>query len=210
MRRMNYRENSFSMALAEINRDVSKVVQMGKKKYFRLDDLKAVYQAYAGSCSWCGKVLKPFGRGRASVHFMLYVPLRNGGKVERDNLVTSCSLCKDEYLPVKGTRGRVEGYNSLADIIVALVSAVKQNKPERDIQTLKSELNTCIAEFAHSLNYRAGAGAKAKPIVEGTNTIADLVEDLAEDKPVEEEVKGTISTIAVTRRYRIIKDPNGD
>ena len=203
----------FSESLAELNREVSKVQKKGFKGYFTRYDLEFVYQKWKGKCAICGISLKDKGRERVSAHFTLYVPFRQGGKTERENLIPTCNDCLVDYSPGKRAKTTVEGYNTLADLIVDLTKAVVEGKPEEALRVIKTDLNVSMSEFVKSLNYLPNPSVlrREKPlIIENENTIADLVVKTAKGEETKEKVQETLDTISATRKYVILKEPRED
>lgn len=195
---------SIKVALSAVNREVSYAQKRGFKAYFTVSDLELVYHRHKGNCSICGK-----GLTYTKAKFMLYVPIRNGGKAEVDNLFLVCIKCKEFHTSIPRVTGRVEGYNSLADIIVSLVEAVKERKSAEEIKIIKSDLNAAISEFVQTLQYLPRKELKEKratPIFSEENTIADLIEKSVDEPKVSEQIKDTLDTIATTRRYVILRN----
>lgn len=200
-----------SAALNEINREIAKAQHRGVKSYFTKEQAAKVYHRHKGNCGICGGPLLKSGKKNSSARFMLMVPLRNGGRAELDNLILVCISCKREYTAYPRVKGRVEGYNSLADIIVSLVESVINKKDTKDIQIIKSDLNACVSEYINSLSYLPRAELRDSnhvPIVDNENTIGDLVVKAAQGEDIKEDLKETIDTISMTRRYIILRNTN--
>jgi len=203
----------FSESLAELNREVAKIQKKGFKKYFTRYDLEFIYQQWKGKCAICGISLKDKGRDKVSAHFTLYVPFRQGGKAERDNLIPVCVNCLSDYSPGLRAKTAVEGYNTLAELIVDLTKAVVEGKTEDEIRVIKTDLNISMSEFVKSLNYLPNLSVRKRPkplIIENKNTIADLVVQTANGEDLKEEVQKVLDTISTARKYVILREPRED
>ena len=139
-RKAIYSSNALTGALSQINREVSNAQKKGLKGYFNKADVYLVYHRHKGKCAFCGGQLADRGRSASSARFMLYVPIRNGGKAEVENLVLTCAACKRDYTSYPRSKGRVEGYNSLADIIPFSSACSFNTIPSPSLLSLKQPL----------------------------------------------------------------------
>lgn len=196
---------AFTGALREINTEIAKLKRQGVRSYLSKTDARLIYDRHKGRCAYCGLELIVRGRRENSSHFMFHIPIKAKGKVTRENCILVCRRCKYEQSPPpRGPMARIEGYNSIPDIIQQLVDAVVQKRYDA-VTALKQELNSAISEFVLRLQYSPIAAKKPCPIVEGINSVADLVEQAVEEDVTDklDEVLGTINT---TRQYRVLRD----
>lgn len=173
---------AFTEALRDINRFLTRRLLAGHRKYFDKLDARAVYDKYKGKCAYCGLPLVCHGKKTDSLRFMLHRPLQAGGKVERSNLIPVCLMCQQDHgPPPKVQSRRIEGFNTIPDIIQRLVYACMA-EDEETIPLLKRELNNALADLTVTLQYVVSpdqAGESYEPLVEGSNTVADIIESRA-------------------------------
>lgn len=169
----------FSDALRTINTELCKQIKDGRRKYFHKKDLEYAYDSHKGYCAFCAKSLRTRGRGPGGVSFMLRVPLKAGGKVDKDNLLPVCTRCKEDQTPKKMPGMRVSDYNTIPDLIVHLFKAVDENDATK-ITYFKRAINGALTELAQTLHYTPLGGApEAVERVEGVNSASDLIAELA-------------------------------
>lgn len=195
---------AFTGALRELNTEIAKLKRQGVRNYITKTDARLVYDNYKGRCAYCGLELIVRGRRENSAHFMFHIPLKARGKVTKENTILVCRRCKYEQAPPpRGPRRRIEEYNTIADIIQRLVDAVVLKRYDM-ITSLKQELNSAISEFVLTLQYKPIVVKEPCPIVEGTNSVADLVEQAMEGS-ITEKLDEVLETIKTTRQYRVLR-----
>jgi hypothetical protein len=125
------RTKLFTNAQKEFNGEVSRKLKKGNKTFIDKLDCIAIFREWHGRCAWCGLPLNVRGGKVNAVHFMMLIPLDAGGRIERDNIVTSCYADKYERhrtIPRYGF-DRIYNFNTLPDLIEQLV--IKTSERER-------------------------------------------------------------------------------
>ena len=182
----------FADALRSINRELCAEIKDGRRKYLHKKDLEHAFDRFKGYCAYCSKTLRTKGRRPGAVQFMLRQPLRGGGKVDKDNLLPVCKDCKFNHRAVSSTLNRVQDFNTIPDLIVRLFEA----EGDEQVRYFKRQINAALAELTNTLHYKPiGPPLVAVERVEGSNTAADLIEELAK----------VFQEIAKTKQYRPVK-----
>jgi hypothetical protein len=203
----------FSFALKSFNLELARKTKLGRRKYFTKADARYAWLEYQGACAFCGYFLKPYGKGQAenTLHFTMYCPLDGGGKIEKENLLPVCVKCKKgSKPPPRRAFQRVEGYNTVADLIVLLMDAVLDGQ-EEIIPILKRELNQALTEFALNLRYAPAKSETQNPvpvIVMGQNTLSDWIEknqNVIRDRESWAEISELFRSIRVMRKYEPVR-----
>ena len=191
----------FVIAMREINREVSDIRLQGRKHYYNLHDARWIWGKYNGRCADCGTVLIPFGNANNSVRFTHRVPLKAGGRPNRENLMPVCSNCQETRLRVHVLpQLRVVDYNTFADLIVHLVSAVVMQDEPR-IVFFKRVLDLTLAQFVqelHAIPIGLDENIAAEPI-EGESTVSEYVKDIAV------KLARIFEEIGYSKQYRVIR-----
>jgi len=198
---------AFRDALSEINLECARHKKCGRIAYITKPDVKAVYAKYGGSCAFCGYALRSHKRGTDSLTLMFYQPLKYGGAIDRENLIPVCRRCKYQQSPKPRPKERIPDLNTIPDLIERLVVAVKYGEEPSTIKTIKQEINVAIEEFVTTLTYKVKPYHSIKAIVNGENSVADVIEKLigSPDK-AKEELKQTLNVIMETKSYKIINE----
>lgn len=208
-KRKRARVETFKVGLVEIQDEIRRA---GKKSEITRWSLRETFDKHGGRCVYCGMGLLCRGDGPDSAHFSFYVPLNNGGLPVPENLVLVCYTHRKTYLPNRINTPRILDVNTIPDLIVALVEAVKEfggtaeneilAKQER-IKILKRELNLSLEDLALTMRYKVVGIWRPKEFVvveEGVNTFAEQVLE-----PKAEELKQTFQQIVTTGKYKIIR-----
>jgi len=189
--------NPFEGAMKEVNKEIEK--RGGNRRRYTRYDCRAIYDKYNGHCSKCGISLHTKSYAQESARFMFRVPLKNGGLVNRDNLLLVCRHCKENKTPKKTPlEERVFGFDSFADLIAQLAGAVVENDLEK-IKFFKYEVNKCVAEFVQTLYHKPIGSNVPVERFEGEDTISDLVVDMT--AKIAEVFKG----IQATHKYEPLR-----
>lgn len=176
------RSDRFVVALRELNRTVSKLKRQGRRSYYTLQQVRAVWQEFEGRCHYCGILLSPVGTTGDSVRFVHRIPLKKGGKVNRLNLVPVCGAhASDRDDPHAIPHARVVDYNAFGDLIVQLVWATLAHDEKR-VAYFKRALDLTLAEFVQEL-YAIPIGLDEHVVqdpVENESTVSQHVQDITE------------------------------
>jgi molybdopterin converting factor small subunit len=151
------------------------------RKYFTKDDLRHTYDKFNGACAKCGMALMAAGSHKFSADFMLRIPLAVGGKIERENLLVVCKSCKkDKKYKRIYPEDKIEGYNTLADLVAQLTQAVVEEHDEK-VLYFRHCVNVAVTNFVQSLQYKPIEGECPETVerYETENTVADIIEELA-------------------------------
>jgi hypothetical protein len=139
---------------------------------------------------------------------MFYVPLNVGGEARPDNLVVVCAECKHGYRSTRKLREDVQGLDSFADVCVELFRAVQDAEKEPDgknqdrIDRLKNRLNIRLADVATCMRYVIDTAEEAEVLIEGENTIADMLEDPVKNK---DEITKKVRNMVGHMQYKVIR-----
>jgi hypothetical protein len=170
-------------------------------------DAEACFMEYKGRCVFCDKTLSYLGRNSEnSARLMFYVPLNVGGEARVDNLVVVCAECKHGYRSTRKLRQDIQGLDSFADTCEALFIAVREKADEDVIDCLKNRLNIRLADVATCMRYVIDTAEEGEILIEGENTIADMLEDPVKNKG---EITKKVKNMVGHMQYRIIR-PKGD
>lgn len=219
------RTKLFTNAQKEFNGELSRKLKQGSKTFIDKLDCIAIFREWHGRCAWCGLPLNVRGDKVNAVHFMLLVPTSAGGKIERDNIITSCYADKYERhrpLPKYGF-DRIYDFNTLPDLIEQVViktsererlAALKGGEPDaaargeldvaheaadRAVTLLKRQIDNAVAEFVYTLHYKPITDHPIPhPVpVEAESTIGYAVAEMAAQVESEEpELEKPKETIA--------------
>lgn len=176
-------------------------------------DAEDCFMNYKGRCAFCNKALSYLGReSHTSARLMWYVPLDVGGEARPDNLVVVCAECKHGYRTTRKLREDTQGLDSFADVCVELYRAVLEKKGRKTIDRLKARLNIRLADVATCMRYVIDVDTEPEEpetLIEGVNTIPDMLEELADGLYSEEEqtkrITNRVKKMAKTKQYRIIR-----
>lgn len=211
----------FSNQIAIINAEIRRAKKgtPGVRPYFTKDDLQAVYGRDQGRCRYCGIGLEVIPTRPSQAAFDFYRPLKNGGPVTRENLITLCKSCKGSYRPNNRPSRRIENVNTIADLIERLMvetyqaHVIQQEGAAKVVTQLKREINSAFEELADSLQYRVLTVAeKHAPVlfVEEENTLADTIQNIGtaildkQETPTKELAEG-LKEVAKEQKYRILR-----
>ncbi len=169
-------------------------------------DAEECFMKYKGRCVFCDKTLSFLGRySKNAARLMWYVPLNVGGEARPDNLVVVCGECKHGYRSTRKLREDVFGLDSFADTCTELFRAVQRGADDTDIDRLKNRLNIRLADVATCMRYvvkmtpePAGEGL----LIEGENTIPDLLADVEENK---DKITEAVDRMVKRRQYKVIR-----
>lgn len=198
-RRDGRRLTVFREQLTTINLEIRQHVagkKPGRVVFFDKEDLRWVFDQAKGRCHYCGIVLTVKGAKESKPYFRFWTPLRKGGMVRKENLITYCWFCMDNnrFLPRNRPVERIFDFNTVPDIIQRLVQEIidaNKCEPEYDrlyqenIKRLKRELNFAIQEFTQTLLYNPRPEAEDVEIQrrrDDDNSAADLVAAMASTK----------------------------
>jgi hypothetical protein len=198
--------------LAEINTEIHEAYGKATRKdifwatYTKVNkaDAEATFMEYKGRCVFCDKTLSYLGRNSEnSARLMFYVPLNVGGEARVDNLVVVCAECKHGYRSTRKLREDVQGLDSFADVCVELFRAVAFRTEDRaTIDRLKNRLNIRLADVATCMRYVVDTDEEAEILIEGKNTIADMLENPEKNKKkITKKVKNMVGHM----QYRVIR-----
>ena len=203
------RSSTFKVGLVEIQDEVRRAK---KKSEITRWSLRESFDKHGGRCVFCGMGLLCHGDGPDSAHFSFYIPLKNGGSPGADNLVLVCQTHKKTYRPNQILMTKILDVNTIPDLIVQLVEAVKEvgstaengilAKQER-IKILKRELNFALEDLALTMRYKVVGLWRPQEFVvieEGVNTFAEQILE-----PKAGELKQTFQQIVTTGKYKIIR-----
>ncbi len=215
------RTSSFlTKGLVEINNEIHAAYGKTTRKdifwatYTKVNkaDAEACFMEYKGRCVFCDKTLSYIGRNsEKSARLMFYVPLNVGGEARVDNLVVVCAECKHGYRSTRKLREDVQGLDSFADVCVELWRAVLDTEKETDgmresrINMLKNKLNIRLADVATCMRYVIQTDEEPEILIEGENTIADALEDMAKRKDVKGEITKKVKNMVEHKQYKVIR-----
>lgn len=188
-----------------------------RKNFVTKDDLRASFDSTKGRCRYCSIKVVVSGDLKYEVHFMFFIPLKNGGEVHRNNIIPVCINCKKDKGRASYNQAleRLYDYNTIPDLIQRLVVEILRKEVEdssfyRDsVDRLKRELNNAITEFVNTLSYAPRIPPPDHKSIENSSTIADFVEQLVDDpKSVEvlEGIEDALKDIMISKRYRIMPE----
>lgn len=180
--------------------EVAKHKLQGQKRYYDLHDAR--YWWGRGRCRVCGIVMSPYSNQPISVRYMHRIPLKHGGRIERENVLAVCGRCHTTRRAADPVpEMRVIDYNSMSDLVVQLVWATL-SKDERRIQFFKWELDRALSDFVAQLHY-IPVGLEERPLqeaLEGESTVGQYVADIAKKLALLLEEVGSSKQYAVTRK----------
>ena len=215
-RKKKRRASSFlTKSLDEINNEIKeaygKVIRKdifwGTYTKINKPDAEECFMKYKGRCVFCDKLLSHLGRNSEnSARLMFYVPLNVGGEARPDNLVVVCAECKHGYRSTRKLREDIQGLDSFADVCVELFRAVQKGECAREyVERLKNRLNIRLADVATCMRYVVDTEPEpedAEILVEGDNTIADMLEDPVKNK---DKITSRLRTTVKHGQYRVIR-----
>ena len=180
-------------------------------------DAEECFMKYKGRCVFCDKLLSHLGRNSEnSARLMFYVPLNVGGEARPDNLVVVCAECKHGYRSTRKLREDIQGLDSFADTCEALFNAVLSGKVEGDrvdIDRLKNRLNIRLADVATCMRYMVDTEPEPEEeemLIEGVNTIPDMLEDMAKRKHVKDKITNRLKKVQKHSQYKIIRNTSDE
>ena len=172
------------------------------------DDAEEVFMQYRGRCGYCLRTLSYLGRqSHRSARLMWYVPLNVGGQARLDNLVLVCTECKNNYHSTRRLREDIQGVDSFADTCEALFIAVRDGADQVSIDRLKNRLNLRLSDVATTMRYVVNTHRDEHEImVEGKNTIPDMLEDMAKGEDVKPKITKRMKKVQREKQYKVIRD----
>jgi len=179
-------------------------------------DAEACFRQYRGKCVYCDTRLSYLGRVTMNAaRLAFYVPLKVGGEARPDNLIVVCARCKHEYRDTRKLRQDITGLDSFADVCQQLFESCLEENPDPDkIKRLKDRLNDRLADVATCMRYVTTPDwrpCEFVKVVEGKNTIADRLEQLAYgDTSVTEVITEDVKQIVTTKQYKILREPSDE
>lgn len=209
-------------SIDEINREIAeaygRVLGKDKKRgtYEKITPLDAeeCYRQSRGKCVYCDTRLMFIGRvNKAAARLMFYVPLKVGGEARPDNLVVVCLDCKNDYRSTRKLRTDIAGLDSFADCCEQLFIAVRDGYPQAKINMLKARINTRLTDVATCMRYVTTPDWKPttmEKLVEGKNTMAEALVDMAEGKDVKADITNKVKQVVTTQQYRIKREPTDE
>lgn len=182
------------------------------------DDAETCFMQYKGRCVFCDKTLSYLGRhSRNSARLMWYVPLNVGGEARPDNLVVVCAECKHGYRSTRKLREDIQGLDSFADVCVELYRAVAAGADRPTINRLKNRLNIRLSDVATCMRYIIQTEVEPETpevLIEGVNTIPDMLEDLTDGLYTEEEqasrITNRVKKVVKHKQYKVIRNVTDD
>ncbi len=167
-------------------------------------DAEECFMKYKGRCVFCDKTLSYLGRNsEKSARLMFYVPLNVGGEARPDNLVVVCAECKHGYRSTRKLREDIQGLDSFADVCAELFRAVAfRTHDQKTIDRLKNRLNIRLADVATCMRYVVDTDEEAEILVEGDNTIADMLEAPIKNK---NKITKKVKNMVKHGQYKVIR-----
>jgi hypothetical protein len=165
-------------------------------------DAEECFMQYKGRCVFCDKTLSYLGRNSEnSARLMFYVPLNVGGEARPDNLVVVCAECKHGYRSTRKLREDVQGLDSFADVCVELWRAVAEGD-QSTIDKMKNRLNVRLADVATCMRYVIQTDEKPEILIEGVNTIPDMLEDPEKNK---DKITKKVKNMVGHKQYKVVR-----
>jgi hypothetical protein len=175
-------------------------------------DAEDCFQRFKGRCVYCDKRLSYLNRKAInSARLAFYVPLKVGGEARADNLIIICIQCRSNYRATRKMREDITGIDSFADTCEALFKAVKEGASEEIRTQIKNRLNIRLSDVATCMRYVTTPDwvpERMQIIMEGDNTIGELLEGMAEGKDKKKEITETVKQVVTTKQYNIVRDPD--
>lgn len=218
-------DRAFVRALNILNKGIKR----GDSYKFKLSEMREVWNRDKGRCRFCGCVLHiKDAVGASALFFKLYIPQEFGGKRELWNVVLCCRDDYEGYRAAKTVLGEdIPDVNTFADLTEQLIKATikKQTaKPEvsilldEKIRRLKIMINDQLTDVAATMRYKPFKDwipEDFELVVEGENTIPDIVEEITEAACEEnadavssgkEKFTDSIKQVQTTKQYKIVKN----
>ena len=173
-------------------------------------EAEEVFFKYRGRCAYCDARLSYLNkktRYAACLHF--YIPLNVKGEARKDNLIVVCRQCKHDYRSTKRLREDIVGLDSFADTCEALFRAVQEGSDYKTVQMIKERLNSRLEDVATCMRYTVKSDwvpDTIEMVQDGTNTVAEHLEEMANGNDVKEKVTRDIKQIVSTKQYKVIRN----
>lgn len=222
---------AYKSALDELNAHLRKI-KGAKTSPIYPSVAHDVFQRYNSRCAFCGISLSVRNtRKFNSLRFLFYIPLREGGSQDIDNIIPTCLDC----FAVDSHKRRsliqdIPDINTFSDLLEQLIISTakyytlyQEEDPNYFFQKDKSQIikrliNLKLEEILIAIRYnffKDFPSENFEILEEETNSFSDIVElgiksvlddDSESTSKIKEKLTNQVKQISKTRQYRIIKN----